>query len=268
MSANFMRAFELCNSEWMWLISDDDDISSSAIAEILKTIDFLKNNKQVSFVKFSSSSCKNSEMDEYITDIESFINILAISKDWFNSFIFLTNGLYKVEQFKQEIQIGYQNLHTYVPHFIMLLNCIYKNKHSIYMSNVQVANYVPPEVGYSYGLVAGLGVGAFKNFTFNLKKESYLKLESIFAAHNDFKVTVDIFYQAKYNTNLFVAKRLIDNYYDLIKNSRGLTYRSLYRLFNMLVNFPNFFEFFIGLLAKLNPSINKHVKEIIIRYKN
>ena len=81
----------------MWLISD---ISSSAIAEILKTIDFLKNNKQVSFVKFSSSSCKNSE---YITDIESFINILAISKDWFNSFIFLTNGLYK--KFKLGIKI-------------------------------------------------------------------------------------------------------------------------------------------------------------------
>ena len=59
----------------------------------------------------------------------------------------------------------------------------------LYLSEYSIVDYVPPKIGYSYGMVAGLGVGAFKNFNYNLDHKYYKKLENIFAAHNDFNQT-------------------------------------------------------------------------------
>ncbi len=270
MSANFLRAFELCTTEWMWLLADDDYIHSDAINTIEQTIYELKENAEVSFVKFKSKDCclEVDKSSKYIKNLEEFISALSVSYESFNSYIFLSNGLYRMTNFKSRIEIGYKYLNTYVPHLIMLIDELYYNKHScIYLSEYSIVDYVPPKIGYSYGMVAGLGVGAFKNFNYNLKKEYYLKLENIFAAHNDYKVSIDIYYQVKYSSNLFVAKRLIDNYYLQIKNSRGMLHNVIYKVFNYMLMYPMIFEFLLKILRRYNQTIDKHVSEMIERYK-
>jgi glycosyltransferase involved in cell wall biosynthesis len=270
MSANFLRAFELCNSEWMWLIADDDSIYVDAINTITQTIAKLKNNPDVSFVKFKSKDCchevNNSSKD--IKSLEEFISTLSISKDYFNSYIFLSNGLYRMPSFKNRIEVGYKYLNTYVPHLLMLVDELYYNKSSfIYLSEHSIVDYIQPKIGYSYGMVAGLGVGAFKNFIYHLEKEQYMQLENVFACHNDYKVSIDIFYQAKYSSSLFVAKRLIDNYYLQIKNSRSILHNTMYKIFNSMIMYPMVFELIIKILRRYSSAIDEEVIEMLKRYE-
>lgn len=264
MSANIMRAYELCRAEWMWLICDDDEISPDAISILLHEIDRKRDRKDVAFIKFSSRGCEAQKGGEYIGSLTRMIDILATSAVYFNSAIFLSNGMYRFPHFKQQIRVGYQYLHTYVPHLMMILDYLDKHKsaESIVWSEKKIASYVKPEMGYSYGFVAGLGVGAFKNFGFNLSERDYVRLENVFAAHNDFKVVVDLFYFARINSNMFVARRLVDNYYVQIKSARSISHRILLKSFALLLYTPDIFDQLIGILPRVSSLLGRHVAEI------
>lgn len=268
-AANLMRTFETCDSEWMWLLADDDMISQTAISDILNEIRFLENEKDVAFIKFSSRGCEAKKEGCFIKSLDGIIEILAISKVHFNSYIFTSNGVYRVPFFKDHLITGYQYLNTYVPHIMMLLN--YLNKHEnenvIYLSNKQIAFYVVPEMGYSYGFVAGLGVGAFKNFTFNISKINYLKLESVFFPHNDFKVALDLFYYARFHSNMFVARRLYSNYCVQSKPARNFIKRFMMKVFMLSFYFPEALDRIIGMVSSCSPMMNRHIMEIKKRNK-
>lgn len=268
MSANFMRAYELCEAEWMWLICDDDAIAVDALLILMYEIERLRDLRNVAFVKFSSRGCEAPKGKKHIGTLTEMIDVLATSAIYFNSFIFLSNGIYRFPHFKEQIRVGYQYLHTYVPHLMMLLDYLDKHKNidSIVWSEKQVAFYVKPEMGYSYGFVAGLGVGAFKNFGFDLTKRDYLRLENVFAAHNDFKVVIDLFYFARYNANMYVARRLVSNYYVQIKSARNILQRVLFICFTLFLYMPKIFDQLIGILPYVSSSLGQHLAEIRGRY--
>lgn len=269
MSANFMRAYELCNTDWLWLLSDDDDVKPDCISRILQNILDVGNTLEVALIKFNSIGCERPSDKRYVTSIEELIDILALSNVHFNSYIFITNALYKTAAFKPYLQTGYLNLHTYVPHLMMVLDVMYfaKGKSVIYLSDDYVAQYVAPEVGYSYGMVAGLGVGAFKNFVYDLTAYYYNRLENVFAAHHDFKVSIDLYYQSKFRSNMFVARKLARNYYILIRESRSVLHRFFYLLFNFLMRFPWLFEACVWCFRKRSALIDRHIRAMFVRYQ-
>jgi glycosyltransferase involved in cell wall biosynthesis len=268
MSANFMKAFETCKAEWLWMVADDDDIHSNAISNAFEDIEKVESKEDVVWVKFKADCCEPKEGGQYLNNLNELIDTLGVSNDYFNSFIFLTNGLYRMKYFRDEIATGYHYGNTYVPHLMMVINCMARLDGSakIFMSPRAVATYVVPEMGYSYGLLAGIGVGSFKNFTYNLTPKQYRKLEAAFACHNDFKVAIDLYYQAKYSSNAHVGRRLMDNYYLQIKRGRTLLQRMALKAFLTLFYFPILAEFFIGTVAKLSPLIGRHIEEMKLRY--
>lgn len=263
-SANLMRSFETCESDWMWLLADDDDISEDAIAIILNEIDFLKSEDNLAVIKFSSRGCEAKAGGSFITSLNSMIDTLATSVVYFNSFIFTSNNVYRVPRFSKLIEVGYKSLFTYVPHLMMVLYYLdsTKNGNMVFLSDKNIVTYVVPEMGYSYGFVAGLGVGAFKNFPFDLTSEQYLKLENIFAPHNDFKVAIDLFYYAQSCSNMYVARRLFSNYYIQIKSARSVLHRLMIKSFSLLYYVPTIFEWMIDLLSSSSSLLKRHVAEI------
>lgn len=269
MSANFMKGFEICDSEWMWLIADDDDVLGNAIALITSEINALSGNDQVAFIKFSSPSCKNAAGGGYVRTLDQLIDILAVAVVHFDSYIFITNGLYRIPKFKDQVQVGYATANTYVPHLMMLLDYLNNNprEEAIFLSEKQVASYVRPEKGYSYGIVAGLGVGAFKNFTYNLTPRQYRRLEAVFAAHDDFKVAIDLFYFCQNRSSMHVARRLVDNYYQQIKGARSFVHCMAFRVFSLLFYTPGLFEKLIGILPSLRPETGRHIVEMREKYR-
>jgi glycosyltransferase involved in cell wall biosynthesis len=268
MSANFMRAFELCINSWLWLVSDDDLIAADSVSTIIGTIRALAADPHVAFIKFSSRGCKV-DAPEYMHSLDDLIDVLSISMVHFNSYIFISNGVYWVPAFREYIERGYQYLNTYVPHLVMLLH--YMDSHpripAIYLSEKHVASYLRPDVGYSYGFVAGLGVGAFKNFTFNLTKDQYRRLEAVFAAHNDFKVMIDLFYYAYNKSNMYVARRLVSNYYIQICDARNVLHRAALQGFMLLFFTPGLLRRVVEFLPVIAPSLKRHILEIESKYR-
>ncbi len=269
MSANFMKAFEHCPSEWMWLVADDDEVLGNAVALITGEIRAIQGRPEVAFIKFSSPSCKNPAGAGYVRTLEQLIDILAVAVVHFDSYIFITNGLYRVPKFKWQVEVGYRSAHTYVPHLMMLIH--YLNEHAgeeaIFLSDKQVASYVRPERGYSYGFVAGLGVGAFKNFDFNLAPRQYRRLEAVFAAHDDFKVALDLFYFCQNRSNLYVARRLVSNYYQQIKAARTWGHCLMFRAFTLLFYAPTLMELFVRVIPLLRPETHRHIVEMKEKYQ-
>lgn len=270
MSANFMKAYELCQAEWLSLLSDDDDISSDYVVTILSDLDKVREHSEVAMVKFSSKGCEKPESKSYVTSLDELIAIMAISNVHFNSYIFITNMVYRSDAFRQVLKIGYQSTCTYVPHLMMVIEYLYRhpNQKSVYLSEKQVASYRRPAVGYSYGLVAGLGVGGFKNLMYDLSADSYQKLENVFAAHDDFKVVMDLHFQAKYQANRFVEKRLIWNYYTLIRQARSWPHRVALRCFMYFIRIEFLFTLFVVVISRLSPLIKLHIDEMKTKYTN
>ena len=263
-SANLVRTFEICESEWMWLLADDDDIAENAISIILNEINLLKNEKNVALIKFSSRGCEAKKGGDFIRSLNSMIDTLATSKVYFNSYIFTSNNVYRIPNYKNLIETGYQSLHTYVPHLMLVLYCLgAQEKESIvFLSDKQIVSYVVPGMGYSYAFVAGLGIGVFKNFTFDLTKEQYLKLEGVFTPHNDFKVAIDLFYYARFHSNRYVARKLFTNYYIQIKSARSIIKRFAIKAVMLLFYIPNVFDKMIGVLSSVFPVLDRHIAEI------
>ena len=151
MSANILRCFEdSCDRDgWLWILSDDDYIKDNAIEIIQKSID--EADERVSFLKYSSNKLKHN--DNYIIETSRDL-IKFISNNpriRFNSYIFLTNIVYKIDSIKPAIADAYDFTLSHVPHFILLNLSLSKKSILMHQSN-ELAIYRRPKVGYSYGL--------------------------------------------------------------------------------------------------------------------
>ena len=262
MSANFLRAFEIVDTEWLWLVSDDDDIYLNAVDVIFNAINCV--GESYDFIKFSSVRIPQFE-DLPIDNIEQFIDYNAISKDNFNSFIFISNGLYRIKEFRKFVQIGYAHANTFVPHFLMMASLLSQGGRML-IHRGKVVDYVVPESGYSYGLVAGLGVGASKSILLDLTPKYTKRFYSLFFPHNDFKVIVDLFFHCNRNASKSVYRYLCKNYIFLALYARSAHQIFFLRILFLLSYSSLLFKFIIYLLELVSPRLKKQINEIKNRY--
>lgn len=264
MGANFMRCFELADGDWLWMVADDDSIRSDA----LETIFYALNNHShdYGFMLFGGESSLNSKPTTKLESIEEFIDYNHISEINFNQFIFLSNGLYKLSHFKPLLSFGYQNINTYIPHFMMQVAYLQQGKPCICIHKT-IVDYIVPTTGYSYSMVAGLGVGAPKHALIKTDKIHYKKFLKLFFPHSDFKVIIDLYYICKRDSTPYVCQHLAKKYIFYAKDARPLTKIIFLYCFSYLLLFPNLFERMIGIFTFLSPKIGKHIAEIKTRYR-
>tara|TARA_Y100000389_G_scaffold83167_1_gene79709 strand:+ start:2164 stop:3222 length:1059 start_codon:yes stop_codon:yes gene_type:complete len=262
MSANFLRAFELSNSEWLWMVSDDDYILPNALNLISLRLKNIKKN--IGFIKFISERTPQKLDQVYINSLEEFIDYNSINKNYFNGSIFISNGLYRLSRFKRYLEIGYQHLHTYIPHFLMISNYLNDGGSCVVFKDI-IVDYKKPEKTYSYGFVAGLGIGGIKTIQLNLKNK-YLKLYyRLFFPHNDFKIVIDIFY-ATYHKDRYLYKYLMSNYSNYIRRFKNWPYVLFLNIFWRLGLFKKLFENILIFFSRFIPKLSKEIKMIKQKY--
>lgn len=261
MSANFLKAFEIVESEWLWIISDDDEILPNAYEITFSKLKSIPN--EIGFIKFSLSNIDYLKKFQIINNLYQFIDYNSISKYYFYDFIFISNGLYRVEQFKKLLEIGYKHCHTYIPHFMMITEYI-KNKGNILILKEEIIRYKIPEINYSYGLVGGLGVGGIKEINFNLSKNYTKKYYKLFFPYNDYKVMIDLYYLCK-QSSLSNYSYYAKNYIKLVQISRNPISIILLSFFWKLGKFPIIFEFLFLVSSKISKTFKIHHDEIMER---
>jgi len=262
MSANILRGFEVASSEWLWLLSDDDELSMDAVKNLRQAAE--RASKDVGFVRFSSPRSKVSS-PLLIDGFDKFVHS-SKSVDDFNSYIFISNGIYRLSAFKKQLGHGYIHCHTFVPHYMMLSNFMLNGGFSIISPHV-IVNYEVPAVGYNYAMVAGLGVGAPKHVLLDQDRKIVRQFHSIFYPHNDIKVLVDLFFQTKNLKSRSEFFYLGTTYINYLRASRSWFWRCFLNILVCLRYIPYGFESLVSVMEILSSTAKKHINEIKKRYQ-
>jgi glycosyltransferase involved in cell wall biosynthesis len=116
-SANIIRCFELCDTEWMWLLGDDDPPSDDAVSTILSDI---KSNSSCSFLNYKSHMTEKRKNTFFSTGMEEFIRGI----DHFGNVLFISLGVYNLKTLQADMRLTYQLSYCLAPHIVYLLSAI------------------------------------------------------------------------------------------------------------------------------------------------
>jgi glycosyltransferase involved in cell wall biosynthesis len=150
-AGNILKCFEYCDTEWMWLLSDDDKVVSNAIENILATI---QRYPDVAYIKF------NSDVGDVAFDVKEEV-VATGQKDFINkannfgNVLFLSSAVYNVQEIKKGIKAAYYFTSTFSPHVVFALAYLAINPAGkALFSPANIANWGgPAHETWNYGLV-------------------------------------------------------------------------------------------------------------------
>ena len=264
MGANFMRSFEVPTGDWLWMVADDDNLRDDAVRSVIDAIN--NHSRESGLIVFGSISKPPSNNVAVLKNFEEFVDFNYGSPGVFNRFIFLTNGVYKLSQFKDLISVGYNYLGTYIPHFMMQVAYMQQGGQCVAIQK-DIVDYIVPEIGYSYSIVAGLGVGSPKHTLVKTDLVHYKKYLSLFFPHNDYKVIIDLYYVCRRDADMHVCRHLAKNYLHYVADARNSLHMLSLRFFIYALRSPAIFDRLITFFCTVSSRIKMHVAEIRMRYK-
>lgn len=111
--ANILRCFELCESEYLWILGDDDEPLPDAVETIYKAIH--KHPKSI-FLNFwqgklnASRATTANTIDELVSSIDLFSNLLFISTD-----------IFRRDRLAPYLRYGYHYSYSMAAHLVVVL---------------------------------------------------------------------------------------------------------------------------------------------------
>ncbi|MBC2856161.1 glycosyltransferase [Cetobacterium sp. 2A] len=180
-NANIARCFEYTDTEWMWLLGDDDIPTENSVKIIMHD---LKNKKldDICMVKYSSTIDTISK-DEEILGLEKLIDYLSIKEPQkgFGNFLFISNSLYNIKKLKNFTLYGYQYTNAYLPHLAILFFYLNKNKMDGILFLESFLITVEDDRDVYSSITVGLGIlNSTKNMFFDISIESEKKMRKLF----------------------------------------------------------------------------------------
>jgi hypothetical protein len=113
-NANICRCFELCNTEWMWLLGDDDMPGENALEIIQSAI--LEAPESCCMLNFSSNIT-----GDYATDLIRNHEELAVNirRDlYFSNLLFISSSVYRMKPLRSYISHAYHFAYSCAPQLI------------------------------------------------------------------------------------------------------------------------------------------------------
>lgn len=115
-NANIVRCFELCESEWLWALGDDDRITPNAIKTIFEHID--KYRDAIFFNFFANAPTDALRNTSKLTS--GTVNFLK-AIDSIGQIIFISSNIYNSRLIAQQCKFGMFYQYSCAPHLVMLL---------------------------------------------------------------------------------------------------------------------------------------------------
>lgn len=115
-AANILRCLELCETEWMWLLGDDDQPSSDAIPTILKQLPLHPDCVSLHFGSVSyprRESFGTAGMCELVERLDSWSHLL-----------FMSVGVYNCRAVRSHLRFGYHFAYSLSPHVAVVLSAV------------------------------------------------------------------------------------------------------------------------------------------------
>lgn len=134
--ANVTRCFELCHTDWLWILGDDDKPHSNSIQTILDHISLYEESIFINFsseIKSRQNLFTTSKQDEFIELMDSWSNVL-----------FISSGVYKASVLRKYIRVAYHYIYSMGPHFALLLETLYREENvQCVFSDKSLVRWIP-----------------------------------------------------------------------------------------------------------------------------
>jgi len=112
LSGNLLRCFELCETQYLWILGDDDPVTPDAVQTILSEVD---SHPECFYFNFSfdggrTKTFTTTGLEELVEDLDDSANVMWIS-----------TAVYRIEAMRPSLKFGYQYAFSILPHVAMLL---------------------------------------------------------------------------------------------------------------------------------------------------
>ncbi|HEY4415411.1 MAG TPA: glycosyltransferase family 2 protein [Verrucomicrobiae bacterium] len=125
---NIFRCFEEAATDWVWVLSDDDLVTPTAVMDLLAVL----RSATVDFVHTYSWTCPYSQA-EVVADLPSFLQRSNLSSLWW-----LTSGIYRMNSFRSRFRLYAEAMSTWGPHLVMTLSLLESGSGKILLSPVRL----------------------------------------------------------------------------------------------------------------------------------
>jgi hypothetical protein len=113
MAGNFLRCFETCDTEWLWLLCDDDVPTPGAVADVLA---HCRRYPEVAFVNFTNAHVRRAS-----PVVTQGLDGLVAGIDDFGLLLFASVGLYRMPAVLPHLRFGFHHAYTMAPHLALVL---------------------------------------------------------------------------------------------------------------------------------------------------
>jgi len=136
---NFLRCYEECRTEWLWILSDDDTISASALADLLRLI----KDCQSDFIHTSSPLCQH-DSDTTSDDISHLLDQATLS-----SLLWISTGVYRISSFRSLLGLFTESISTWGPQLVAVLALLEKREGTVLTSTTRLITKPPGNTHWS-----------------------------------------------------------------------------------------------------------------------
>jgi glycosyltransferase involved in cell wall biosynthesis len=134
LTGNILRCFELCETPWLWILGDDDQVKDGALTQISNDIKKYNDEHFISYAWDEPSFKRNKDIiTKGIDDlIDSFESIGVI--------LFISTSIYNVTKMSNKMSYGNFFQTTYAPHLVILFMSLKDNGKCVLSCNQIVIN--------------------------------------------------------------------------------------------------------------------------------
>jgi glycosyltransferase involved in cell wall biosynthesis len=142
--ANVLRVIELCETDYLWILSDDDKLSPNCVKTVL---DAVCEHREYDFFRFFSRETAKISEGEISTVVD-----LLHAVNSFGQLVWLSNCVFRVEGIRAHLRWAYQYLSSNAPQLVLQLMILRSSKRG-YIARNGIVSYVKSAPDLAYDLV-------------------------------------------------------------------------------------------------------------------
>ncbi len=156
--ANIIRCIEQTETEWVWLLGDDDRVWPDAIARVLTLIKRLDHHEDLCWINLSTSLHQYSE-ERFYQDTEEFCRECEETPTMFSNTLFISGSLCRAPLWQRQLAVGYRYLYACSSTLPVLLGAMNAGGKVVVSSELVIDWQAPETTGWNrvefcHGVVA------------------------------------------------------------------------------------------------------------------
>jgi glycosyltransferase involved in cell wall biosynthesis len=126
-NANIIRCIELCETEWLWILGDDDLVKASAVQTVLER---LGDYPDCTLLNFCGPGMVRTQKT-VTTGVSEFID----AWDSFSNILFISVNIYNAAHLRPCVKFGYHYAYTSAPHLATLIQAIRPDRRCCFLTD-------------------------------------------------------------------------------------------------------------------------------------